>query len=174
VTPARRASTYLYQHAKVRLRLLLSAPLLWLGLVYIGSLLALLVTAFWTTDEYTGNTKVVWNFDNITSLFTDSLYSVVTLRTIGIALAVTVVDVLLALPIAFFMSKVAGPKLKTFWQSQYFFRCGQATWLRHTPGAHCFHRMDFSNGFSTQLAQRLPVTRYSGQHSHSATCGCHM
>jgi putative spermidine/putrescine transport system permease protein len=112
VSSARRVSSYLYQHAKARLRLLLAAPVLWLGLVYIAALLMLLITAFWTVDEFTGNTKVSWNIDNIVSLFTDSLYTNVTLRTIGIALAVTVVDILLALPIAFFMSKVAGPKLR--------------------------------------------------------------
>ncbi|MEN9713856.1 MAG: hypothetical protein RLZZ164_520 [Actinomycetota bacterium] len=112
VTSARRASTYLYQHAKTRLRLLIAAPVVWLGLVYIASLLMLLVTALWTVDEYTGETKVAWNLDNIVSLFTDSLYSVVGLRTIGIALAVTIIDVLLALPVAFFMSKVATPRLR--------------------------------------------------------------
>ncbi|MFM6963303.1 MAG: ABC transporter permease [Micrococcales bacterium] len=111
-SPARRASTYLYQHAKTRLRLLIAAPVAWLGLVYIASLLMLLVTALWTVDEFTGETKVVWNLDNVFSLFTDSLYTTVTLRTVGIALAVTVIDVLLALPVAFFMSKVAGPRLR--------------------------------------------------------------
>lgn len=112
VTPARRLSSFLYKHARARLALLLATPMLWLGLVYVAALLMLLVTAFWTIDEFTGSTKVAWDLTNITSLFTDSLYSTVTLRTIGIALAVTVVDVLLALPIAFFMSKVAGPRLK--------------------------------------------------------------
>jgi putative spermidine/putrescine transport system permease protein len=112
VTPARRVSSYLYNHAKTRLRLLIAAPVFWLGLVYIAALLMLLITAFWSVDEFTGNTKVIWNLDNITSLFTDSLYSAVTLRTIGIALGVTVVDILLALPIAFFMSKVAGPRVR--------------------------------------------------------------
>lgn len=108
---ARRISTYLYKNTKTRLALLLSGPVIWLGLVYIAALLMLLVTAFWTIDEFTGNTKVALNFDNVLSLFTDSLYSTVTIRTIGIALAVTVIDVLLALPIAFFMSKVARPNL---------------------------------------------------------------
>ncbi len=111
-TPARRISSYLYQNAKVRLRLLIAAPVFWLGLVYIAALLMLLITAFWTTDEFTGDTKVAWYLDNVLSLFTDPLYRNVTFRTIGIALGVTIVDVLLALPIAFFMSKVAGPKLR--------------------------------------------------------------
>lgn len=113
MTPARRISSFLYKKVRARLALLLAAPVLWLGLVYVAALLMLLVTAFWTIDEFTGNTQVAFNLDNIASLFTDSLYTAVTLRTIGIALAVTLVDVLLALPIAFFMSKVAGPKLKS-------------------------------------------------------------
>jgi putative spermidine/putrescine transport system permease protein len=112
VSLARRISSFLYKNTKTRLALLLSGPVAWLGLVYIAALLMLLVTAFWTIDEFTGNTKVALNFDNVISLFTDSLYSTVTLRTIGIALAVTIIDVLLALPIAFFMSKVAGPNLR--------------------------------------------------------------
>ena len=112
VTPARRVSSFLYKNIKARLALLLAAPVLWLGLVYVAALVMLLVTAFWTIDEFTGNTQVAFNLDNIFSLFTDSLYTAVTLRTIGIAVAVTLVDVLLALPIAFFMSKVAGPRLK--------------------------------------------------------------
>ena len=91
---------------------MIALPVFWLGLVYIAALLMLLVTAFWTVDEFTGNTKVEWNIDNVISLFTDPLYRNVTLRTMVIALSVTVVDVLLALPIAFFMSKVAGPRLR--------------------------------------------------------------
>ncbi|MEI6590554.1 MAG: ABC transporter permease, partial [Actinomycetes bacterium] len=112
VTPARRVSSYLYNHAKLRLRLLIAAPVFWLGLVYIAALLVLLITAFWSVDEFTGETKVIWNLDNISSLFTNSLYSAVTFRTIGIALGVTVVDILIALPIAFFMSKVATPRVR--------------------------------------------------------------
>lgn len=112
VTPARRVSSYFYKHPAARLRSLIAMPAIWLGLVYVAALVMLLVTAFWTVDEFTGNTKVAFNFDNVISLFTDPLYTAVTVRTIGIALGVTIVDIALALPIAFFMSKVAGPKLR--------------------------------------------------------------
>ena len=111
-TFAHRISTILYSKPKLRLRLLLSAPVLWLGLVYIAALLALLVTAFYTVDSFTGNLQPGFALTNFISLFTDSLYSAVTLRTIGIAVGVTIVDVLLALPIAFFMAKIASPKLR--------------------------------------------------------------
>ncbi|NCA08064.1 MAG: ABC transporter permease [Micrococcales bacterium] len=105
-------STTLYSKPKLRLRLLLSAPVTWLGLVYIAALLALLVTAFFTVDSFTGNLVPGFSLENFASLFTNALYSTVTFRTIGMALAVTVVDVLLALPIAFYMAKVASPRAR--------------------------------------------------------------
>lgn len=109
---AHRVSSRLYTNAKLRLRLLIAAPLLWLGLVYVAALLALFLVAFWSMDSFTGEIRPTWNFDNFVEIFTTSLYQTVTLRTIGIALTVTLIDVLLALPIAFFMAKVASPRLR--------------------------------------------------------------
>lgn len=113
VTPARRASTYLSRHARVRLTLLLSAPLFWLGLVYVAALAALLITALWTVDSFTGQITQTWTFDNIISVVTGSLYQTVTLRTVGVAILVTIVDIVIALPIAFYMAKVASPRMQS-------------------------------------------------------------
>ncbi|TXK20026.1 ABC transporter permease [Homoserinibacter sp. GY 40078] len=107
---ARRGSVFLTTHPRARLALLLSAPLLWLVVVYIVALLLLLVTAFWTVDSFTGEIRIDWTFDNIVTVVTGALYQTVTLRTVGVAAAVTVIDVALALPIAFYMAKVAGPR----------------------------------------------------------------
>ena len=109
---AHRVSSRLYRSAKLRLRLLIAAPLAWLSLVYVAALLALFVTAFWTMDSFTGEIRAEWNLDNFVQLFTNSLYQTVTLRTIGIALLVTIADILIALPIAFFMAKVASPRMR--------------------------------------------------------------
>ena len=111
-SPARKVSVFLSQHARVRLGLLLSAPLFWLGLVYIAALAALLITAFWTVDSFTGEVQTTWTLDNIITVLTGSLYQTVTLRTLGVALLVTIVDIVVALPIAFFMAKVASPRLQ--------------------------------------------------------------
>jgi putative spermidine/putrescine transport system permease protein len=92
--------------------LLLSAPLFWLGLVYVVALVALLITAFWTVDSFTGQIKTEWTLDNIITVLTGSLYQTVTFRTIGVALLVTIIDVALALPIAFYMAKVASPRAR--------------------------------------------------------------
>jgi len=109
---AHRVSSRLYTNARLRLKLLIAAPLLWLSLVYVAALLALFVTAFWTMDSFTGEIRADWNVDNFVQLFTNSLYQTVTLRTLGIALVVTFIDILIALPIAFFMAKVASPRMR--------------------------------------------------------------
>ena len=111
-TAARRLSVALSARPRARLALLLSAPLFWLGLVYIAALAALLVTAFWTTDTFTGQVRTEWTLENIITVVTGSLYRTVTLRTLGIAVFVTLIDILIALPIAFFMAKVASPRLR--------------------------------------------------------------
>ena len=70
----------------------------------------LLVTAFWTVDSFTGEIITEWTLDNIITVLTGALYQTVTLRTLGVALLVTLIDVVLALPIAFYMAKVASPR----------------------------------------------------------------
>jgi putative spermidine/putrescine transport system permease protein len=111
-TPARRVSSFLVAHPRLRLVLLLTAPLFWLGVVYIVALVLLLITAFWTTDSFTGQIRTEFTLDNIITVLTGALYQTVTLRTVGIALAVTVIDVALALPIAYYMAQVASPRMQ--------------------------------------------------------------
>jgi putative spermidine/putrescine transport system permease protein len=111
-TVARKGSAFLATHPRARLAFLLTAPLFWLVVVYIVALALLLVTAFWSVDSFTGEITTEFTLDNIIEVVTGTLYQTVTLRTIGVALAVTVIDVLLALPIAFYMAKVASPRMQ--------------------------------------------------------------
>ena len=113
-TLARRGSISLSRHPRLRLTLMLSAPLLWLGLIYIVALVALLITALWTVDSFTGTITRSWTLDNIITVLTGSLYQTVTVRTVGVALLVTLIDILVALPIAFFMAKVASVRWQRF------------------------------------------------------------
>ncbi|KAK1183787.1 ABC transporter permease [Streptomyces sp. NBS 14/10] len=94
--------------ARLRLAALLGPPLLWLTLAYLGSLGVLLISAFWTTDSFTSDVVRTWNTDNFHELLTTPVYRTVALRTLSIAVAVTLIDALLALPMAFFMACVAG------------------------------------------------------------------
>ncbi|MFJ7493482.1 ABC transporter permease [Streptomyces sp. NPDC097727] len=108
--PVRRLAGTLHRRPRLRLSLLLSAPLAWLVLAYLGSLSVLFLSAFWATDSFTSNVVKIWNTDNFTALFTTDVYRQVALRSIGVALAVTALCVLIAFPIAFYTARIANPR----------------------------------------------------------------
>jgi putative spermidine/putrescine transport system permease protein len=103
-------------HGRPRLQVgtLLTGPLAWLVLLYLGSLVVLLVAAFWSVDALSGELIKGFTFDNYKELWDTDVYRTVAFRTIGIASAVTVTDALLAFPIAFYMAKIASPRGKGF------------------------------------------------------------
>lgn len=103
-------SSWLNRHQNVRLVALLSAPGLWLVVAYLGALASLLVTAFYTTNSFTGDLIPTFTLDNFADLLGEAAYLNVVLRTMFIAFAVTVVCALLAIPMGFYMSKLAKPK----------------------------------------------------------------
>ena len=86
--------------------------MLWLGVAYLGALAALFVTSLWTVNEFSGVIERAWTLDNFRTLVTTEVYRTITVRTLLIAVTVTVVDALLALPIALYMAKVASPRLQ--------------------------------------------------------------
>jgi putative spermidine/putrescine transport system permease protein len=102
-------AAYLYRAPRLRLGMLLSAPLAWLGLAYLGALAALFITAFWSVNSFTSQVEIRWSLDNFGTLFTDAVYRTVTLRTVAVAVAVTLIDAVLAFPMAFCMAKLAAP-----------------------------------------------------------------
>jgi putative spermidine/putrescine transport system permease protein len=109
----RRLAIWLFPHRKTRLGLLLATPLGWLLLVYLGSLLVLLLSAFWAQDTFTGNVEpFAWSLEAFETLFTEDVYRTVALRTLGMAALVTVTDALLAFPIAYYMARVASPRVR--------------------------------------------------------------
>jgi len=100
----------MHKKPKLRLAALLTAPILWLVVAYLGALATLLVTAFFTIDSFTGNVVQSFNFRNFQDMLTDAAYKNVVLRTLGIAISVTVICTILAIPMAFYMAKISKPK----------------------------------------------------------------
>ena len=107
-----RLSTVLHRHPRLRLSLLLSGPVGWLLVAYIGSLVVLFVAAFWRLDPFTSEVVHDYGFDNFRTLWENDVYRSITVRTVGIAAAVTVTDAVLAFPIAFYMAKVASQRTR--------------------------------------------------------------
>lgn len=97
---------------RLRLSLLLIPPLAWLGVAYLGSLAVLMVSAFWTTNSFTGAVVHTVTGDNLAKVLTDELFRAVTIRTVGVALLVTVLCAVLAVPLALYMAKVASPRMR--------------------------------------------------------------
>jgi putative spermidine/putrescine transport system permease protein len=91
---------------------LLSGPIAWLVIGYLGSLFVLLIAAFWSVDPLSAELEKGFSLDNYQELIDTPVYKDVALRTIGVAAAATVTDALLAFPIAFYMAKVASPRMK--------------------------------------------------------------
>ena len=108
----RRVSTFFFHHPRARVGALLAVPFVWIGVAYLGSLAVLFVTAFWTVDPFTGNVVRELSFDNFRTLWETEVYRRITLRTVGLAAAVTVTDALLALPIAYYMARIASPRTR--------------------------------------------------------------
>ena len=101
-------------HRNVWLRLagLLAAPMFWLGVAYLGSLAALFVTAFWSTDSFTGDVVRSWTLDNYRQLVETDVYRAIVFRSVGVAITVTVIDAIIAFPVAFYMAKLASPRVQ--------------------------------------------------------------
>lgn len=111
VSFAQRISNFLYLKPRLFLALLLLPPVFWLGVVYLGSLLTLLIQSFFYLDGFTG--QVVRDFTLITyrELLTHSNLDIIG-RTAGMATAVTLAAVLLAFPLAYYATKHASRRGK--------------------------------------------------------------
>ena len=90
---------------------LLGPPLLWLVVAYLGALAAIFATAFFTTDPFTNQVVHTFNLDNFAAL-ASSTYLRIIGRTLLIAVLVTVACVMVAVPFAFFMARVAPRRLR--------------------------------------------------------------
>ncbi len=108
----RRLAVYLHRRPRLRLGLLLAPPLGWLAIAYLGSLAVMLISSIFTVDAFTGKVVTEPSLDNYRTIFTSEVYRTITLRTVGIAAAVTITDALIAFPIAYYMARVAGARLR--------------------------------------------------------------
>jgi putative spermidine/putrescine transport system permease protein len=101
-------------HGRPRLQVaaLLSGPVGWLVIGYLGSLAVLLIAAFWSVDPLSGEIVHGLSFENFETLYNEPVYRDIIGRTVLIAALVTITDAVLAFPIAFYMAKVASRRGK--------------------------------------------------------------
>jgi putative spermidine/putrescine transport system permease protein len=107
----RRISTALLLRPKLLLALLLVPPLLWLGVIYLGSMFALLIQSFFSIDEFTGMIQRTLTLRTYTELLRPAHLDII-LRTAAMAASVTLASAVIAFPIAYFMARYATGRAK--------------------------------------------------------------
>ena len=110
----RRLSTALYGRGNLVLLLLIAPPLLWLGVIYLGSLFSLLVQSFFYIDGFTGQVVREFSLATYRELLTSPANLDIILRTAAMAAAVTLAAAVIGFPLAYTMARYAGPRAKAF------------------------------------------------------------
>lgn len=107
------ASAALHRRPRLRLALLLAPPVGWIGIVYLGALTLLLVSAFWRLDPLTSVVVRDYGLQNFRTLLESDTYRAIAVRTVTMAAAVTVADLLFAFPLAYYAVRVASPRVRS-------------------------------------------------------------
>jgi putative spermidine/putrescine transport system permease protein len=119
ILPARGAADRLtglfWRRPTVLLLLLITPPLLWLGVVYLGSLAALLLQSFYSIDEFSGVVKEEFTLKTYAELFRPQNLDII-LRTLVMATIVTLTCAILAFPIAYYAARYA----KGAWKAAFY------------------------------------------------------
>jgi putative spermidine/putrescine transport system permease protein len=110
----RRLGAALWRRPGLRPVVLLLPPLGWMAVFYLTALAVLFISAFWSIDPFTGKLVHAWTFANFDTLIHEPTYRTIAIRTIVMAALVTITDAIIAFPFAYFMARLAPPRLRAF------------------------------------------------------------
>jgi putative spermidine/putrescine transport system permease protein len=148
-----RMSSALYLHPRLLLLLLLAPPLLWLGIIYLGSLLALLLQSFFYIDDFSGNIIREFSMATYGQLFTMANADVF-IRTAAMAAAVTIAAGLIAFPVAYYMVRHASMRMKAV----LYLAVMLPLWSSYLVRVYAWKLILAKEGIVTWFAQQLHLT----------------
>jgi putative spermidine/putrescine transport system permease protein len=111
-TAGRRASAFLHRHRGAQLGFTLGPTLAWMIVIYLFSLTVLLISSFWSVNPLSSQIEHTWNLDNYKTILHNTVYWRITLRTVVLAIAVTLTDLILAFPIAYYGARMASERVR--------------------------------------------------------------
>jgi putative spermidine/putrescine transport system permease protein len=152
-SPLRKLSDWLYRRPRYFLALLLLPPLLWLGIVYLGSLLALLVQAFFSIDDFSGLIVYEWTLSTLAQLFQPANFDII-LRTVTMAACVTIASAIIAYPLAYFAARYAKGK----WKAAFYLMIMLPLWSSYLVKVYSWKLILAKEGILSWLAAKLHLT----------------
>lgn len=148
--PAGRLSDFFWKHPHVLLTVLLAPPLLWLGVVYIGSLFALLLQSFFSIDDFSGLINYEFTFATYRQLLSETNLDII-LRTVSMAATVTVASALIAFPIAYYAARYAQGK----WKVLFYLGVMLPLWSSYLVKIYAWKLILAKEGILTWLFEKL-------------------
>jgi len=106
-----RLSDLFWRRPRLLLVIMLAPPVIWLGIIYIGSLAALLLQSFFSIDEFSGMINRELTLKTYAELFRPANFDII-VRTVLMAISVTLASAVIAFPIAYFAARYARGKWK--------------------------------------------------------------
>ncbi len=108
----RRTTNYFFRHPKLALILMLLPIVVWLGVVYLGSLSAMLAQSFFSLDGFSGRVIREFTFRTYNQMISDPANIDIILRTLAMAIVVTMTCALIAFPLSYYMARYANYRTK--------------------------------------------------------------
>ncbi|MCF7699704.1 ABC transporter permease [Loktanella sp. M215] len=151
--PGDRISAVFWRRPRVLLALLLAPPLLWLGIVYLGSLAALLLQSFYSIDEFSGVIKHEFTLKTYGDLLRPSNMDII-IRTLVMSAAVTLASVVVALPIAYYAARYARGR----WKAVFYLGVMLPLWSSYLVKVYAWKLILAKEGILTWIADSLGVS----------------
>lgn len=148
--PGDRLTTLFWRRPMLLTALLLLPPLLWLGIVYLGSLVALLIQSFYSIDQFSGLVVREFTLRTYAELLIPSNFDII-LRTLAMAAAVTLGAVVLAFPIAYFAARYA----KGRWKAVFYLGIMLPLWSSYLVKVYAWKLILAKEGIVTWAAEGI-------------------
>ena len=146
-------SDVLWRNPRLTLFLMLTPPLLWLGIIYLGSLFALLAQSFFSIDEFSGLIRYEWTFKTYAELLRPSNLDII-LRTVSMAAAVTLASAVIAFPIAYYAARYARGK----WKALFYLGAMLPLWSSYLVKVYAWKLILAKEGILTWIFAKLHLT----------------
>ncbi|MDF3206665.1 ABC transporter permease [Mesorhizobium ciceri] len=143
-------SDLFWRKPKVLLLLMLLPPVLWLGIVYIGSLFALLAQSFFSIDEFSGLIDREFTLKTYGDLFQAANLDII-LRTVTMAALVTLASAVIAFPIAYYAARYARGR----WKALFYLGIMLPLWSSYLVKIYAWKLILAKEGILTWLLAKL-------------------